>query len=88
MDVFEKDRIFMAEALVEAQKAATLGEVPIGAVIVYQNEIIARAHNLRETTQNATTHAELLAIQQACLKIGNWRLEEMTLYVTLEPCPM
>ena len=88
MDVFEKDRIFMGEALVEAQKAATLGEVPIGAIIVYQDEIIARAHNLRETTQNATTHAELLAIQQACAKIGSWRLEEMTLYVTLEPCPM
>ncbi|MGE6490046.1 tRNA adenosine(34) deaminase TadA [Paenisporosarcina sp. NPDC076898] len=88
MDVFEKDRLFMAEALEEAQKAATLGEVPIGAIIVYQGEIIARAHNLRETTQNATTHAELLAIQQACAKIGSWRLEEMTLYVTLEPCPM
>lgn len=88
MDVFEKDRTFMLEALSEAQKAATLGEVPIGAVIVYQDEIIARAHNLRETTQNATTHAELLVIQQACAKIGSWRLEEMTLYVTLEPCPM
>lgn len=88
MDVFEKDQTFMLEALSEAQKAATLGEVPIGAVIVYQDEIIARAHNLRETTQNATTHAELLAIQQACAKIGSWRLEEMTLYVTLEPCPM
>jgi tRNA(adenine34) deaminase len=88
MDVFEKDRVFMGEALVEAQKAATLGEVPIGAIIVYQDEIIARAHNLRETTQNATTHAELLVIQQACAKIGGWRLEEMTLYVTLEPCPM
>lgn len=88
MDVFKKDQTYMLEALVEAEKAAALGEVPIGAVIVYQNEIIARAHNLRETTQNATTHAELLAIQQACAKIGSWRLEDMTLYVTLEPCPM
>ena len=88
MDIFEKDRTFMREALLEAEKASTLGEVPIGAVIVYQDEIIARAHNLRETTQNATTHAELLAIQNACSKIGSWRLEEMTLYVTLEPCPM
>jgi tRNA(adenine34) deaminase len=88
MDVFKKDQTYMLEALVEAEKAAILGEVPIGAVIVYQNEIIARAHNLRETTQNATTHAELLAIQQACAKIGSWRLEDMTLYVTLEPCPM
>ena len=78
----------MLEALSEAKKQQHLGEVPIGAVIVYQDEIIARAHNLRETTQNATTHAEFLAIQQACAKIGSWRLEEMTLYVTLEPCPM
>lgn len=88
MDVFKKDQTYMLEALVEAEKAAILGEVPIGAVIVYQNEIIARAHNLRETTQNATTHAELLAIQQACAKMRSWRLEDMTLYVTLEPCPM
>lgn len=88
MDVFKKDQTYMVEALAEAEKAAALGEVPIGAVIVYRNEIIARAHNLRETTQNATTHAELLAIQQACAKIGSWRLEDMTLYVTLEPCPM
>ncbi len=65
-----------------------LGEVPIGAVLVYDGEIIARAHNLRETTQNATTHAELMVIQEACEKIGSWRLEETTLYVTLEPCPM
>lgn len=78
----------MEIALEEAQKAAALGEVPIGAVIVYQDEIIARAHNLRETTQNALTHAESMAIQEACKKIGSWRLEETTLYVTLEPCPM
>lgn len=78
----------MNEALKEAKKAYALGEVPIGAVIVYEGEIIGRAHNLRETTQNATTHAELMAIQQACDKIGSWRLEDTTLYVTLEPCPM
>lgn len=78
----------MHEALEEAKKAAALGEVPIGAVIVYKDEIIARAHNLRETTQNALTHAESMAIQEACSKIGSWRLEETTLYVTLEPCPM
>ncbi|MEO4055636.1 tRNA adenosine(34) deaminase TadA [Solibacillus sp. CAU 1738] len=88
MDVFEKDRFFMKEALEEAKKARDLGEVPIGAVLVYEDEIIARAHNLRETTQNAVTHAELMAIQQACEKIGSWRLEKTTLYVTLEPCPM
>ncbi len=78
----------MEVALEEARKAAALGEVPIGAVIVYQDEIIARAHNLRETSQNALTHAESMAIQEACKKIGSWRLEETTLYVTLEPCPM
>ncbi|MEK4384239.1 tRNA adenosine(34) deaminase TadA [Solibacillus sp. FSL W7-1464] len=83
-----KDHHFMQEALAEAKKAAALGEVPIGAVIVYKDEIIARAHNLRETTQNALTHAESMAIQEACSKIGSWRLEDTTLYVTLEPCPM
>lgn len=89
MDIFEADRLFMKQALEEAQHAALLGgEVPIGAVLVYQGKIIARAHNLRETTQNATTHAELLVIQEACKKIGSWRLEDTTLYVTLEPCPM
>ena len=88
MDVFEQDRQFMQLALKEAEKAGSLGEVPIGAIIVYRGEVIACASNLRETTQNAVTHAELMAIQQACEKIGSWRLEETTLYVTLEPCPM
>ena len=83
-----KDQYYMQQALEEAKKAAALGEVPIGAVLVYKDEIIARAHNLRETTQNALTHAESMAIQEACEKIGSWRLEETTLYVTLEPCPM
>ena len=82
------DLHYMQQAIEEAKKAEKLGEVPIGAVIVYDNDIIARAHNLRETTQNATTHAELSAIQEACEKIGSWRLEQTTLYVTLEPCPM
>ena len=88
MEVFDQDRKFMQEAIEEAKKAQALGEVPIGAVIVYKDEIIGRAHNLRETSQNAVTHAELMAIQQACETIGSWRLEETTLYVTLEPCPM
>ena len=88
MDIFDADRLYMKQALEEAQQAALLGEVPIGAVLVYEGKIIARAHNLRETTQNATTHAELLVIQEACKKIGSWRLEDTTLYVTLEPCPM
>lgn len=88
METFDIDRAFMQLALEEAQRAAELGEVPIGAVLVYKNEVIARAHNLRETTQNAVTHAELMAIQEGCAKVGSWRLEETTLYVTLEPCPM
>ncbi|AQQ51691.1 tRNA adenosine(34) deaminase TadA [Planococcus lenghuensis] len=88
MNGIEQDQLFMKEAIKEAEKAAEKGEVPIGAVIVHDGEIIARAHNLRETTQNAVTHAELLAIQEACLATGSWRLEDTSLYVTLEPCPM
>lgn len=88
VELLEKDQHFMLEAINEAKKAEAIGEVPIGAVIVYKDVIIARAHNLRETTQNAVTHAELLAIQEACQIMGSWRLEETTLYVTLEPCPM
>ncbi|MGG0658474.1 tRNA adenosine(34) deaminase TadA [Rummeliibacillus pycnus] len=83
-----KDHHFMQLAIEEAKKAFALGEVPIGAVIVYQDRVIASAHNLRETSQNAVTHAELMAIQHACEVIDSWRLEETTLYVTLEPCPM
>lgn len=82
------DLTYMRLAIEEAKKAETLGEVPIGAVIVHKDEIIARGYNLRESTQNATTHAELSAIQDACKALGSWRLEETTLYVTLEPCPM
>lgn len=82
------DEFYMNLAIEEAKKAAAIGEVPIGAIVVYKDEVIARGFNLRETTQNATTHAELLAIQEACSKLGSWRLEETTLYVTLEPCPM
>jgi len=88
VELFEKDQLFMREAIQEAKKAEALGEVPIGAVIVYEDEIIARSHNLRESTQNAVTHAELMAIQEACQVLGSWRLENTTLYVTLEPCPM
>ncbi|PID20200.1 tRNA-specific adenosine deaminase [Sporosarcina sp. P3] len=82
------DEYYMRLAIEEAEKAAALAEVPIGAVIIYNDEVIATAHNLRETTQNAVTHAELSAIQVACEKVGSWRLEDTTLYVTLEPCPM
>ncbi|RLQ90019.1 tRNA adenosine(34) deaminase TadA [Falsibacillus albus] len=79
---------YMKLALAEAMKAQELNEVPIGAVIVIDGEVISSAYNLRETTQNAVTHAELLAIEKACEKLGTWRLEGAELYVTLEPCPM
>ncbi|WP_409252445.1 tRNA adenosine(34) deaminase TadA [Bacillus sp. SCS-153A] len=83
-----KQEYFMKLAIDEAKKAEEKAEVPIGAVIVLDGEVIASAHNLRETTQNAVTHAELLAIEEACEKLGTWRLENAELYVTLEPCPM
>lgn len=83
-----QDEIYMMEAINEAKKAEVLNEVPIGAVIVHNGRIIARAHNLRESEQNSLAHAELLAIEEACREMGSWRLEDTTLYVTLEPCPM
>ncbi|USK70339.1 tRNA adenosine(34) deaminase TadA [Peribacillus asahii] len=82
------DAYYMNIALQEAKKARALQEVPIGAIVVWKDEVIARAYNLRETDQNAVAHAELLAIREACEVLGTWRLEEATLYVTLEPCPM
>ena len=83
-----QDQQFMQSAIEQAKLALEKREVPIGAVIVKDGEIIAAAHNLRETNQNATAHAEVLAINEACEKLGTWRLEGVTLYVTLEPCPM
>ena len=85
---YAADQEYMGLALQEAEKAAQLGEVPIGAVIVRDGEVIARAHNLRETEKNALGHAELLAIDRACKALGGWRLTRCTLYVTLEPCTM
>ena len=82
------DEKFMYAAIAEADKARELTEVPIGAVIVYQDEIIATGHNVRETTQLSLSHAELLAIEAANRALGSWRLEDCTLYVTLEPCAM
>jgi tRNA(adenine34) deaminase len=79
---------FINEALKEAKRSLLLDEVPVGAVIVKDNEIIARSHNLRETLQDATAHAEVLAIQKACDVLGSWRLTGCDMYVTLEPCPM
>lgn len=88
MNGMELDQHYMSLAIEEANKAGVKGEVPIGAIIVHNGNVIARAHNLRETTRNAVTHAELMAIQQACEALDNWRLEDTILYVTLEPCPM
>lgn len=82
------DLFFMNEALIEAQKAFDQGEVPVGAVLVYQNEIIARSFNQVETLVDATSHAELLCIRKGSEMLGNWRLTGCTLYTTLEPCPM
>lgn len=79
---------FMKEALQEAEKAKSIGEVPIGAVIVKNDEIIARAHNLREIDKDPTAHAEMLAIKKASEVVGGWRLSGCDLYVTIEPCPM
>lgn len=79
---------FMYEAMLEAKKAAKRGEVPIGAVLVIDDKIIARGRNRREKTQNALQHAEIMAIDRACRKRRSWRLDNATLYVTLEPCPM
>lgn len=85
----EEEKIFfMQEAIAEAKKAEAIAEVPIGAVVVYQGEIIGRGHNLREHSQDATSHAEMFAIQAACKFLSNWRLEKCQLFVTLEPCPM
>ena len=78
----------MGLALEEAAKAAALGEVPVGAVVARHGEVVATAHNTRETEKNALHHAELLAIDAACKALGGWRLWQCTLYVTLEPCPM
>ncbi|QTK07929.1 tRNA adenosine(34) deaminase TadA [Staphylococcus haemolyticus] len=82
------DEYYMKLAIEEAKKAQKLGEVPIGAIIVKNNEVIASAHNLRETAQLPTAHAEHIAIERASKVVGSWRLEECKLYVTLEPCVM
>ena len=79
---------YMLEALKEADKAFKLGEVPIGAVIVKDGKIISRAFNKKESSNLATSHAEILAINKACKKLNNWRLLDCTLYVTVEPCLM
>lgn len=82
------DERFMKEAIKQAKKAYALKEVPIGCVIVYEDKIIARGYNRRNTDKNTLSHAEILAIKKASKKLGDWRLEDCTLYVTLEPCQM
>ncbi len=82
------DEKFMREALRLAKRAAALGEMPVGAVIVRDGEIISRGYNRRETKKNALFHAEITAIERACKKLGGWRLPRCEMYVTLEPCPM
>jgi tRNA(adenine34) deaminase len=85
----EKNEVYyMKEALKEAKKAFDKEEIPVGAIIVKDGKIIARAHNVKETKLDATSHAEILAIQKACKKIGAWRLLDCDMYVTLEPCSM
>ena len=84
----EKDIIFMKEALKEAKKAERILEVPVGAVIVKDNKIIARAYNQKETKCDTTKHAEMIAIQKASKRLKSWRLTDCEMYVTLEPCSM
>ena len=82
------DELYMTEALQLAKRAEEIDEVPVGALIVHNGEVIARAYNTRETSKCATHHAELLAIEEACRVLGGWRLPNTTLYVTMEPCCM
>ena len=83
-----EDIRYMKEAIRQAKKAAALGDVPIGCVIVYQDKIIGRGYNRRMADKTVLAHAEIIAMRKACKKMGDWRLEDCTMYVTLEPCPM
>ncbi len=82
------DEKYMREAIKQARKAAKIDEVPIGCVIVYDDKIIARGYNRRNTDKSTLAHAEIIAIRKAAKVIGDWRLEDCTMYITLEPCPM
>lgn len=82
------DELFMGEALKEAYKAYEINEVPVGAVIVRNGKIVGRGYNQKETMKDATLHAEISAVKDACVNLGGWRLPNCTMYVTLEPCPM
>lgn len=87
-EIMMNDADFMREALIEARLALDAGEMPVGCVIARNGEVIARAHNEREKTNDPTAHAEILAIRRAAKALGSWRLKDCTLFVTLEPCPM
>ncbi len=82
------NRYYMKEALKEAEKALEKNEVPVGAVVVFNDEIIGRGHNCRENQNTVVGHAEIMAIEQACKKLGSWKLDKCSIFVTLEPCPM
>ena len=82
------DEKYMKEAIRQAKKAAAIGEVPIGCIIVYEDKIIGRGYNRRMVDHTVLAHAEILAMKKACKKMGDWRLEGCTMYITLEPCPM
>ncbi|ANY66419.1 tRNA-specific adenosine deaminase [Paenibacillus sp. BIHB 4019] len=84
----QEDEFWMQQAIEEAKKAEQIGEVPIGAIVVKNHQIIGRGYNLRETQHDPTAHAEMVAIRDACKELDAWRLLDCTLYVTLEPCPM
>ena len=86
--MMNKDEKYMKEAIKQAKKAYTLGEVPIGCVIVYEDKIIGRGYNRRTIDKNTIAHAEMMAIKKASKKMDDWRLEDCTMYVTLEPCQM
>ena len=88
MKKIDKDKFFMQEALKEAKKAYKKNEVPVGAIVVYNNKIIAKAHNLNITTNDPTAHAEILALRKASKILRNYRLPDCEMYTTLEPCPM
>jgi tRNA(adenine34) deaminase len=87
-DSASSDETWMREAITEAKRAEAEGEVPVGAVIIHEGKVIGRGRNQRESSQDPTTHAEMIAIRQAADALGSWRLIDTTLYVTLEPCPM
>lgn len=84
----QTDVHFMEMALEEARQAAREGEIPVGAVLVREGRVVARNHNRREQDRDATAHAEVLVLREACRQLGRWRLSDTALYVTLEPCPM